>query len=238
MAARLSADPGNNETRFGLGMISFARAIERYWRSQYRYGLRAPRTVSIPLLRFPVPVNPTPEEISYEKQRETLRTLLDDLANAEATLAPMTDAPVRSCSISTRSSSTCAATASQTIRKLSAILASLRMTRADPAGKAEPFEVAFDNADALWLRGYAHLLSASIEFVLAYDWHVTFERAGRCSIPAPRRRRSATRRSRPARKGATGFSAMKLNSPTSSRSLTKSAGRSPRAPGYGARTPI
>jgi hypothetical protein len=147
-------------------------------------GQIAPRTVSIPLLRFPVPINPTPEEISYEKQRETLRTLLDDLANAEATLAPMTDAPVKivldlnAIKFDLRGDGK-----PDDSEKLSAILASLRMTRADPAGKAEPFEVAFDNADALWLRGYAHLLSASIEFVLAYDWHVTFERAGRLFYP-------------------------------------------------------
>ena len=57
------------------------------------------------------------------------------------------------------------------------------MTRPEPAGKREPFEVAFDNADALWLRGYTHLLSASIEFVLAYDWHTAFERAGRLFYP-------------------------------------------------------
>src|SRR5579863_1154940 len=80
MAARLAADPGNNEARFGLGVIRFARAIERFGQSQYRYGLRPPRTMSVPLLRFPVPVNPAPEEISYDKQRETMRTLLDDLA--------------------------------------------------------------------------------------------------------------------------------------------------------------
>ncbi len=184
MAARLSADPANNEARFGLGVIRFARAIERYWQSQYRFGLRAPRTMSVPLLRFPVPVNPAPEEISYEQQRETLRTLLDDLANAEATLAPMTDSPVKivldlnAIKFDLRGDGK-----PDDSEKLSSILASLRMTRPDAASKAEPFEVAFDNADALWLRGYTHLLSASIEFVLAYDWHTTFERAGRLFYP-------------------------------------------------------
>jgi hypothetical protein len=184
MAARVSADPANNEARFGLGVIRFARAIERYWQSQYRYGLRAPRTVSIPLLRFPVPINPAPEEISYEKQREALKTLLDDLGNAEAMLEPMTDAPVKivldlnAIKFDLRGDGR-----PDDSERLSAILASLRMTPPDPASKAEPFEVVFDNADALWLRGYAHLLSASIEFVLAYDWHVTFERAGRLFYP-------------------------------------------------------
>ena len=41
-------------------------------------------------MRLPVPLNPTPEELTYEKQRETLDALLDDLAKVDATLAPMT----------------------------------------------------------------------------------------------------------------------------------------------------
>ena len=184
MAARLAADAGNNEARFGLGLIRFARAVERYGQSQYRYGLRAPRSMSIPLLRFPVPVNPAPEELTYEKQRETLTTLLDDLANVEATLAPMTDAPVKivldlnAIKFDLRGDGQ-----PDDSGKLSSILANLRMTRPDGAPKAEPFEVAFDNADALWLRGYAQLLSASIEFVLAYDWRSTFEMAGPLFYP-------------------------------------------------------
>jgi hypothetical protein len=184
MAARLSADPGNNEARFGLGLIRFARAVEIYGQSQYRYGLRAPRSMSVPLLRFPVPVNPAPEELSYEKQRATLTTLLDDLANVEATLAPMTDARVKiGLDLNAIKFDLRGDGKPDDSEKLSSILASLRMTRPDSSVKAEPFEVAFDNADALWLRGYAQLLSASIEFVLAYDWRLTFERAGRLFYP-------------------------------------------------------
>ncbi|MGA2793926.1 MAG: hypothetical protein ABSE69_10385 [Roseiarcus sp.] len=184
MAARLAADPGNNEARFGLGLIRFARAVERYGQSQYRYGLRAPHTMNVPLLRFPVPVNPTPEEVSYEKQRETFQTFLDDLANVEATLAPMTDAPVKlvldlnAIKFDLRGDGK-----PDDSERLSSILASLRMTPPGGAAKPEPFEVAFDNADALWLRGYTQLLSASIEFVLAYDWRLTFERAGQLFYP-------------------------------------------------------
>ncbi|WP_158818296.1 hypothetical protein [Methylocapsa sp. S129] len=183
-AAQLSASPNNNEARFGLGLIRFARAIERYGQTQYRYGLRAPQSVSIPLLRFPVPVNPAPEELSYEKQRDALKVFLGDLADVEATLAPMTDNPVKivldlnAIKFDLRGDGK-----PDDAEKLSAILASLRMTPSDGASKTEPFEVAFDNADALWLRGYAHLLSASIEFVLAYDWRLTFEEAGELFYP-------------------------------------------------------
>ncbi len=176
MAARLTADPRNNEARFGLGLIRFARAIERYGQSQYRYGLRPPHSLNIPLLRFPVPVNPSPEELTYEKQRDALKALLDDFSGVEATLAPMTDAHVKivldlnAIKFDLRGDGK-----PDDSGKLASILASLRMTQGDDHVKPQPFEVSFDNADALWLRGYAHLLSAAIEFVLAYDWHSTFE---------------------------------------------------------------
>jgi hypothetical protein len=184
IAAKLAVDPNDNQARFGLGLIRFARALERYGQSQYRYGLRPPHTMSVPLLRFPVPVNPAPEELSYEKQRDGLKALLDDLAGVDATLAPMTGAPVKivldlnAIKFDLRGDGK-----PDNTEKLSAILASLRMTEPDGASMPEAFEVAFDNADALWLRGYAHLLSASIEFVLAYDWRLTFERAGQLFYP-------------------------------------------------------
>ena len=183
-AARLGANPGDNEARFGLGMIRFARAIERYGQAQYRYGLRAPHNLSIPFLRFPVPINPKPEELTYAKQRDALRTFLDDLASAEATLAPMTETKVKIVlDLSAVAFDLRGDGKPDESEKLSAILAALRMTEPDSVGKSEPFEVAFDNADALWLRGYCRLLSAAIEFLLGYDWHETFDEAGGLFYP-------------------------------------------------------
>lgn len=184
MAARLATDPKNNEARFGLGLIRFARAIERFGQTQYRYGLRPPHSVNVPLLRYPVPVNPSPEELTYEKQRDGLKALLDDLAGVEATLAPMTDDHVRivldlnAIKFDLRGDGK-----PDDLERLAAILAKLSMTPVEGQAKPEPFEVGFDNADALWLRGYAHLLSASIEFVLAYDWSRTFEATAQLFYP-------------------------------------------------------
>ncbi len=229
VAARLSMDPGNNAARFGLGMIRFARAIERYGQSQYRYGLRPPRDLSIPLLRFPVPINPAPEELSYEKQRETLKAFLDDLTQVETTLAPMTERRVKivldlnAIKFDLRGDGK-----ADDEEKLSSILASLRMTPRDDANKPEPFEVAFDNADALWLRGYAHLLSASIEFVLAYDWHATFEAAGQMFYPRISPPPFGNAAPSPTLLGKMAVSsARRRRSPMRSPSFMKSAGPSP-----------
>ncbi len=57
---------------------------------------------------------------------------------------------------------------------LGRVIAGVMGARGEPAS----FEVAFDRADATWLRGYTHLLSAFLEFVLAYDWSETYAAAG------------------------------------------------------------
>ncbi len=192
LAARVAADPSDNEARFGLGMIRFAEALERFGQRQYRYGLRAPANAIIPVLRLPVPVNAAPEELTYEKQRENLQGLIDDLAKVEATLAPMSANETKividlnAVKFDFRGDGK-----TEGMETLGSILANLRSpwgARGAPI-ESGPFEVKFDNGDAFWLRGYCHLLSASLEFALAYDWRDTFEKAGSLFYPkvAPRR---------------------------------------------------
>jgi hypothetical protein len=185
MAVRLAADPSENETRFGLGMIRFAEAIENFGQRQYRYGLRAPTIATLPVFRLPVPINPAPEELTYEKQRKNLQGLLDDLAKVEATLAPMTASETKividlnAVQFDFRGDGK--VDSSET---LGSILATMRSPGARPApNESGPFEVKFDTGDAFWLRGYCHLLSASLEFVLAYDWRITFERTAGLFYP-------------------------------------------------------
>jgi hypothetical protein len=185
MSARLATDPSDNEARFGLGMIRFAEAIENFGQRQYRYGLRAPPNTMFPFFRLPVPLNPSPQEATYEKQRESLQSLLDDLSKVEATLAPMTASETKIVidlnAVQFDFSGDRKADSSET---LGSILAAMGSRGAHPAqNESGPFEVKFDNSDALWLRGYCHLLSASLEFVLAYDWRNTFERTAGLFYP-------------------------------------------------------
>jgi hypothetical protein len=39
LTAKVNADGGDREARFGLGLVSFARAVERFGQALYRYGL-------------------------------------------------------------------------------------------------------------------------------------------------------------------------------------------------------
>ena len=125
-----------------------------------------------------------PEELTYEKQRAALQSFLDDLAAAEAALALVTSADVKIVLDLNKVQFDLTGTGKpDPAGRLGAIMAGLRMIDPAEATKTEAFEVAFDNADALWLRGYCNLLSGMIEFLLAYDWHVSFEHAAGAFYP-------------------------------------------------------
>jgi hypothetical protein len=79
---RVAAAPADKEARFGLGMLHFARAVEHLGQGFYRHGLQPPHSVTLPLLRLPVPVNPDPEPLTYEDFRAIVQTFADDLSRA------------------------------------------------------------------------------------------------------------------------------------------------------------
>src|SRR5262245_19255695 len=56
--------PRDAELQFGLGLVRFARGVERLGQSLYEYGARS-EDASIPFLRLPVPKNPRPNDIYY-----------------------------------------------------------------------------------------------------------------------------------------------------------------------------
>jgi hypothetical protein len=171
--------PADAQNIAALGMIRFLHAVEKLGQGLHRHGLQAPGELPmVPILRLPVPVNPKPEPLTYEKLRDVYATFLSDLAAAEETLRKMPDGPVKlpvdlmAVRLDLNGDGVLSAAES-----LGGILASLNgWPGAAPRGAqaGPPWEVAFDRADVFWLRGYTRLLSGFLEFVLAYDWRETY----------------------------------------------------------------
>ncbi len=187
LADRLKADPADDEARFGLGMVRFIAAVEAFGQHHYRFGLTTPAAGSaLPFLRMPVPLNPNPDILTYDLQRAALRRFLEDLAAVEQTLANIKDPDLQividleKTRLDFRSTGKPDANAT-----LMAVVRSVSQPWTAPRAAVKPaaFEVAFDLGDAIWLRGYCHLLSAGLEFLLAYDWHDTFASAGGLFYP-------------------------------------------------------
>jgi hypothetical protein len=176
LTAMIAADPGNDDARFGLGMVRFIQAVEHLSQGLYRYGLQPPHTFLMPIVRLPVPENPNPEPIDYGKFRQLLLTFVTDLTAAEKALAGIgndsdTKILVNLVAIRYDADGDGAVAADERITDVLARYMEI-MPQELAAG---PLVVAFDRADAIWLRGYCHVLMALGEFLLAHDWHESFD---------------------------------------------------------------
>ncbi|MCB1503176.1 MAG: hypothetical protein KDK07_25935 [Bauldia sp.] len=175
LAAILAADPKNDDARIGLGTIRFVRSIENLSQGLYRYGLKTPRSFLLPILRLPVPENPNPETLRFEDFQALIAGFSRDLALAEETLVGVgPDVKLR-----------------LDLRKVhydidgdgkvladESFIAVMQQVTGMPA-EAMPAELtfAFDQGDALWLRGYCHVMMGFSDFIVAHDWHESFDAA-------------------------------------------------------------
>jgi hypothetical protein len=176
----LAEQPGDAEAQFALGGVMLARAVERFGQGLYRHGLQAPRTMLLPLFDLPVPVNPRPQPLSYEQLRELFAQLVLDLDAAEAELARVTQDDVKlKVDLARIRLDLDGNGIGEDREKLSAIISTLaegarRRGMRAPSGD-DSFPVAFDVADAYWMRGYANLIGFAAEFFLAHDFRATFD---------------------------------------------------------------
>lgn len=192
----LRAQSGTSaEARMALGFAQFAASIEKLAQGFYRYGLRAPSNPFVPIARMALPTNPRPETLDYQALRALYQSFLDDLAEARKTLTAFTTDPASAdskivldlnavrFSLAALPGTTPTATISlgeiaSTGRQLPRQRRGNQSAEPAPTDSPSPWEVAFDRADAFWLIGYTHILSAMHEFVMAHDWHETFDATG------------------------------------------------------------
>jgi hypothetical protein len=178
----------NPEARMALGFAEFVRATERLAAGLYRFGVKTPQNPFLPIIRLPIPANPQAEPVDYAKLRALYQEALEDLSFARTTLKAFaaTSGSEQSkvvLDVNAIRLNVAAAAARPVTIELREIIATLNARRPPvpaigPQGAVESWEVAFDRADALWLAGYSHVLSALFEFVMAHDWQQTFEATG------------------------------------------------------------
>jgi hypothetical protein len=186
------ASQGGSDARFALGAAEFMRAVERLGQAFYRHGLESPRSALIPILRLPVPTNPSPEPLSYDRFRSVLAQFADDLRRADATLAQVGGEDVKLTIDVTRmrldfDGDESGGEHESLVNVLAGIDPRFGANRSRQSDVLQPgFAVAFDRGDVAWMRGYANLLAAIAEFWIAHDFepmfdqtfHLFFPRAG------------------------------------------------------------
>lgn len=182
MTATLQASPEDQQARFSLGVVKFLQSVEGLAQSHYRYGLLQNRFRQMPFIRLPVPLNAEPETISYEAARQILQDFIDDLSDAQATLAKVeTDKvklPLHFGRIRLDLDGDGTATEKETLWRIFQML-----NGAVREEDGEAFQITFDGGDVHWLRGYCHLLMTMGEMALAHDWENAFERTAHLFYP-------------------------------------------------------
>jgi hypothetical protein len=171
----LQANPGDDQARFGLGVLQAVRAVEHLIQNLHAYGMRG-QAGSIPYLRLPVPPNEHPKPLTYKAAGRMLRQWNDELAKAQKTLegvkASDVRLPIRPGLVRLDFDGDGNATENETLWKVYASTARQSGVTAD---RAREFLINFDAGDGAWLRGYCHLLMAMNEIVLAYDEKELFD---------------------------------------------------------------
>ncbi|MGL4495501.1 MAG: hypothetical protein ACRCXM_13120 [Beijerinckiaceae bacterium] len=174
LAQRVAAQAPDRDAHLALALIRTARAVERLAQNLHRHGLQAPRNTPIPILRMPVPPNPRAEPISYAQMRVIHETFQRDLIGVQKGLEQLSAGPAKirldlhEVRLDVNGDGRI-----DDSEKLATILAGIRML---PPGSAPgAFPVAFDESDAIWLRGYTHLMGAFLDFILAHNWQEAFE---------------------------------------------------------------
>ena len=180
MTRRVADGPDDADATFALGALLFFSAVEGVQQDLYRLGAGNSGPGDglsglIPVFRIPAPPNPDPEPASYEKTRLMLAKFEKGLHAAEAVLAKVGERPTKLELDLARVALD--ANADGTIQDFERIGARMAILPGARVGKSQHSHMlfAFDNADASWLRGYANLLSAFADFMLAFDYEPTYD---------------------------------------------------------------
>lgn len=172
LEAALRKSPGDDEARFGLGLIRIVRGVERLGQSFYDHGLK-PTSTWVPFVRLPVPHNPDPAPISYAKFCRIMDDFAHDLSEAEAILAGITDDKVK-LRVRLAGIKLDLDGDGQATDRFLDILNKLMGSPPSLLRDNPEFRVHFDRGDVAWLRAYCHLLSSMIELYLAFDTEADF----------------------------------------------------------------
>ncbi len=175
LTARLKDHPDDAEARYGLGVVHLLQSVEHLGQGLYRYGLK-PESPDLPFVRLPIPANPDPEMLTYDKWRDLLQQFIDDLDRAEQSLSHVDspDAklmlPVGLIRLDVNGDGKTGE--DETFWK---IFTTVAWRGAQLTAQQQEFAVGFDAADAHWMIGYTHLLRALAHAWLAYDTEQFFQ---------------------------------------------------------------
>lgn len=169
MQNRIAANADDAEAQYSVGVIDVLQAVENLAQNLHRYGLK-PNSQALPFVRLPVPNNPNPETLTYEKWRGVLEQFISDLEIAEKSLAEVDDDQVKlKLPVGLIRLDLNGDDKSSEEETFWQVFTSVAWRAAKLDNEQQRFEIGFDKADVHWMIGYTRLLRAMAKAWLAYD---------------------------------------------------------------------
>lgn len=157
------------EQRFTLGGLYFMGAIERALQLRYTHGVNQDMLMmlEIPLLRLPIPENPSPQPFNPAVIETLFANASADFAKSIEVLDTIEDGDDFGAKIDTGDiwfdiNMNNTRDPGEGLTKVLGVLGGFRMTEEEA-----DITVRFDTSDAAWLSAYAHLLSGISDTILA-----------------------------------------------------------------------
>jgi len=175
--------------RFALGVVQTLQGVEGLMQSLHEYGLNPAWQTMLPFVRLPVPKNDDPTPLTNQAFRQMIADFSADLAQAEATLAKIpagaeVKMPLSVGMLRLDFNSDGVADEKEALWIIfNRVFTRGRRNQGITQQQAEQFVIAFDTADAFWLRGYCHVLQALCDMHLAYDTQELHDRTAHLFFP-------------------------------------------------------
>lgn len=179
----------DNGARFLMGLTEMAKTLEFAGQSMTRHGYQlqtADLASMLPPMMF-MTGDPlaTPEPLDYETFREILVEIDDRLSGVIAILRGVEPDDEFGLILSMNEAKLNFSGDDNFAEKLPLLqILNMMSGRSTNAGDIPEISFRLDNADAIWLEGYAHLMRAGLNFWLAHDFEVTFNSSFHIIFPA------------------------------------------------------
>ncbi|MEY4567277.1 MAG: hypothetical protein RLY14_2247 [Planctomycetota bacterium] len=183
------SNPQDAQARLAQGLSQFLLALQHLGNANYQYGLISNNLASrLPIARLPIPLNPSPTELSYASLRKIIEQFHDDLEKSEAILSKVDTNQVELNfylgKVRFDFDNDGNLDAQESLWRVAQAINREAFGQPEITERqGNGFLIGVDGADVHWLRGYANLLMFTCDCILAYDEEELFLRCGQLLFP-------------------------------------------------------
>jgi len=176
------AKPTSDADRFSLAVLQSLQGLQQFADGADSLGIKSTLANSgLPFFRvLPHQTGAKVEQVTPEKVRALFQNLREALTKANATLAKVGDSDFK-----VQVNLTQAHLANKDGVPAMPLTESLGKILSLQTSDDKDLVINFDSADAMWLKGYTHVLLGLLDIVMAYDWKPVWNQSAHVLFTSP-----------------------------------------------------